>query len=1095
VAEVRKMRRWISMGASLVAGTLAASFVAIPAEAATIGTDEFSDVVGANAQCTAAQSDALSANSAKEGGVVYELLRLLGEGALDFAEEEGLGWVLSLLTGEHGRDEKVIAEIEEANSKLDALSDAVKDLRAEVDEISRKIDDSTFQGIISNLSGTLGQLATYEQDFDILSSRPVGYVLDGTDMAKLESMRENLPTIINTINQTINSSQPNAHSAIVYYDEHVRGELSYGTELTDPRIFTPEYLNAAYNQVDYYAGKLASALNLLSEVYHISWTNGGTEYRADPKTVEYYSNCVSSYVNGWSALAASNIGRIPEDTIVDARNPDSVLMWRTSSATVDGPESGGRYCGTVSRFCYQNWYTPSGDIASSSLIPAATQEIQDRIDEQEFEDLQGWHVPTTAEVSQLSHGASGGLKKWGSAQGITDLFDMQEFTSHHGGVDQTLSAVEPYLVNAGTLTQPDYRLMTLTDAAANALTAVPHTGADEQNAYAGRLLLVRNFEAAHVSTTTNPITKNSNKALADASAPPQNVPGQVVFDTPTICSPSSRYVVPEGVRSLTITATGGAGAAGGGQHARGGKAGVAEATLPVTPGSTLYIQVGGSANGPRGGLGGGDAGASIASKGYAKIDAGGGGGASGVSTQSDCDQWLVVGGGGGGGGGVPSAVPGHATLGSGGRGGDACAPITDGSCAEATDGDGDASVGRAGKAAPHMAGGSSPGGSTPDQPKPGHPGGVTDGGTGGSGGSDPKLGGGGGGGGGGGYPSGGGGGGGSVEPGNGGGGGAAGASFAISGPQVIASTRLADDGATPSVIITPEQPPAIALSVSSTNIRPGDAITPLVANLPADAHGTVEFREAFEDQTRVIGTADLVDGIAVLTEAGPLELEGTHRVSASFPGDGKYLPAVSAVVEVVVAKDSTQLVIVSNGDVHYPTSFEAHLPVDATGVVEFQLARAAKTPSTPWVASSIVNGVATVSLMDALQGRALEAGAYALNARYAGDTKFEAATATKLLTLRISPSEEPPSEPSSPRNPADVPPPPADPPNSEAGHASRTAEALGLARTGTDAWVLLVPIGFLILAGVSFIMMSAISQRRNLQRVARTRRNRTRRAD
>ncbi|QSO51984.1 hypothetical protein JZ785_25025 [Alicyclobacillus curvatus] len=111
------------------------------------------------------------------------------------------------------------------------------------------------------------------------------------------------------------------------------------------------------------------------------------------------------------------------------------------------------------------------------------------------------------------------------------------------------------------------------------------------------------------------------------------------------------YTVPTGVRLLYVQAIGGKGAAGSG-GSTGGYGADASAYVPVTPGETLYIQVGGNASGRQGGYNGG----ATNTNNINPYFAGGGGGASDVRTVSTsglnslASRLLVAGGGGGGGG-------------------------------------------------------------------------------------------------------------------------------------------------------------------------------------------------------------------------------------------------------------------------------------------------------------------------------------------------------------------------------------------------------------------------------------------------------------
>jgi hypothetical protein len=117
------------------------------------------------------------------------------------------------------------------------------------------------------------------------------------------------------------------------------------------------------------------------------------------------------------------------------------------------------------------------------------------------------------------------------------------------------------------------------------------------------------------------------------------------------------YVVPAGVTSIRVTVTGAPGADKPGSSV-GGPGRVVSADLPVTPGQTLYVEVGGPGSGTTGGFNGGGAGGT---GGWAAPDniGYGGGGASDIRTcpaagpcasGTSLDSRLVVAGGGGGGG-------------------------------------------------------------------------------------------------------------------------------------------------------------------------------------------------------------------------------------------------------------------------------------------------------------------------------------------------------------------------------------------------------------------------------------------------------------
>jgi len=142
------------------------------------------------------------------------------------------------------------------------------------------------------------------------------------------------------------------------------------------------------------------------------------------------------------------------------------------------------------------------------------------------------------------------------------------------------------------------------------------------------------------------------------------------------------FKVPRGVTQVTVTANGASGPYGtvkGSCTLAGGLGGLVQATIPVTPGETLAVFVGGEGtigaacgsqygNGSGGFNGGGDGG----SAGYGDIGDGGGG-ASDVREGSSAlsDRILVAGGGGGLGASAAQGQGGTGGVGGGRRGGGA----------------------------------------------------------------------------------------------------------------------------------------------------------------------------------------------------------------------------------------------------------------------------------------------------------------------------------------------------------------------------------------------------------------------------------------
>ena len=241
-------------------------------------------------------------------------------------------------------------------------------------------------------------------------------------------------------------------------------------------------------------------------------------------------------------------------------------------------------------------------------------------------------------------------------------------------------------------------------------------------------------------------------------------------------SGSTSYVVPQGITNLTVKLWGaGGGAAGGASNlfgGAGGGGGYVTATIPVTPGETLSVSVGGAGGG--GGIyghGGGGGGYSRIARGSTSlVVAAGGGGGGGAMADSTCTGGGSIGTAGGAGGGTTGVT------GSGTRGGGGGTPSAGGA------GGGGTTPGSAGSS---LTGASNSGGGTA---------GSVGGGTGGAGtGGGPCFNGqGGGGGGGGGYYGGGSGGRNTNAVGGGGGGGS---SYTVAGSSNI--TNTAGNGAIP----------------------------------------------------------------------------------------------------------------------------------------------------------------------------------------------------------------------------------------------------------------------------------------------------------
>jgi hypothetical protein len=345
------------------------------------------------------------------------------------------------------------------------------------------------------------------------------------------------------------------------------------------------------------------------------------------------------------------------------------------------------------------------------------------------------------------------------------------------------------------------------------------------------------------------------------------------------------FTVPAGVTSISVQAVGGAGASGDGASGGvGGVGAIVTGDLAVTPGETLYVEVGGDGSGDAGGFAGGFNGGGVGgnngqTESFA-VGAGGGGGASDVRTCSvsaSCaggtlSSRLIVAGGGGGGG---EDVHGSSGAATGGSGGAADAAGSNGTTTAAGAGGGGGGVGTS----PGGAAGQGGAGMVNDEP--GAMGAL---GVGGAGGSDPECASGAGGGGG---VYGGGGGGGDDGCGTnlatGGGGGGGGSSLVPPGGSASPNSGQLDD---PSITIT--YTPAFALTVTRAGSGAGK-----VTSSPAGISCGAGCKHYFPSGTAVTLTAKAASGSRFAGWSGACTGTGTCKLTMNA---GKRVTATFAAI-------------------------------------------------------------------------------------------------------------------------------------------------------------------------------------------------------
>jgi hypothetical protein len=368
----------------------------------------------------------------------------------------------------------------------------------------------------------------------------------------------------------------------------------------------------------------------------------------------------------------------------------------------------------------------------------------------------------------------------------------------------------------------------------------------------------------------------SPAARADGDCQPS---GSDVVCTFTYTGNAQSWTVPEGVTQATFDVSGaqGGGTPGGDGVIQGGKGGEATATIPVTPGDTLQVNVGGKGgdgdpNGPggAGGFNGGAAGGVGCCSGP-----GGGGGASDVRRDTDASgdfalaERIIVAGGGGGTGGFAGGAGGVGGGLSGADGGTTGLSGADGGGGGTQEDGGDGGLGQ-----------------VFDEQVFGDNGSKGDLGDGGEGGEGISIGDGGGGGGGGYY--GGGGGGGGISGGGGGGGSGFGPSGVVfdsgvrSGDGLVTITYTTPVDTTPPTVTDTspprEDPPPNNVSKTATVTATFSEEVQNVSTETFFLERKISVKKAPPKFERVAATVDLINGIYVLDPVQDLP-KGEYRAT------------------------------------------------------------------------------------------------------------------------------------------------------------------------------------------------------------------------
>ena len=435
------------------------------------------------------QLDVQTESEGEGGSIAGEIFKELGVGAVGFAEDEGLGWLLNLMGG--GEKGLSPAEVDQqfdlVNSKIDALStqqyqDCTAVL-ATLAQLSTNVDKDAYDNVVSPMANQIGLVTTYQQDFnDILSAlgRNGGHV-DALSSDYKDDMKDmlsggpnGLRNVVNTINVLEGGNQPGADAMVSFYSKILVDEAHY-----DPyksHIFPAGFVNQGDDQQGYYASIVAEAVYLYSNVAHLDFTaDDGYSHTSDPDSVVSLVNIAQKDIQSWSAAFSDGpvgdgtpnwvsqghglgIGRLPDGTVLDYRSQAHPMLWTGAPVGLNGDPASPTpyYCGTTAAFCYADRYNASGHVGDTVLVPSSPKPLADMIAAENYGGLQGWRVPTSADWAALEAGATGGLTVWGAAHQL-DIFASEKSTLHYGGIDQSLTTIAPVLVNTGSVGDPCLR--------------------------------------------------------------------------------------------------------------------------------------------------------------------------------------------------------------------------------------------------------------------------------------------------------------------------------------------------------------------------------------------------------------------------------------------------------------------------------------------------------------------------------------------------------------------------------------------------------------------------------------------------------------
>lgn len=335
-----------ALAAALLATLLAGSLVAVAPAQATTGTPI--GVPPGAAPCTggsllgAREVAPFGAVGNGEGNVIDYWFNQLKDAAAAEVASAGVGWVIDTIFG-HQTDPdvaKLQEQVAALNARFDEVEAQIASLKAQVDATynaqfteSERVD---YDAVAHNYTLDKAKLNDALTHFEAWSNRPVGSAVDAGMSDLLLGMRRDLGTMLEHIHEGMIGGGSARGMIEIYRSVVFRTLPNFDPTLTKVGdLYTSELTTPVFDQLSYWKGIAVQIFTLLSEVYHLSWTIGVSEYKADTDYVACTAAKLLGHFAQWEQVADHGYGRLSDNVVVDHRNN---LIW--TRVPITPPQTG-----------------------------------------------------------------------------------------------------------------------------------------------------------------------------------------------------------------------------------------------------------------------------------------------------------------------------------------------------------------------------------------------------------------------------------------------------------------------------------------------------------------------------------------------------------------------------------------------------------------------------------------------------------------------------------------------------------------------------------------------------------------------------------